>query len=102
MSNIATLDYQRAGKIFCASNNAATIVTVAHTVLTGLIIYNPYGSGKKLIMLDAGFGWTTVPPAAHVIGVALSPASITAPSTLTATTVTGGVQCADGSGLSAK
>ena len=88
--------YNRQGKVFVAANTAAKSVIAVTTAMTGVILHNPNGSGKKLIIVDAGWAWTTVPGAVHNIGLALAPVNATAPTTLTA--IGSGVLGADGSG----
>lgn len=88
--------YTRAGQVFCAANVSAKSVIAVTAAMTGVILYNPVGSGKKLILVKAGFAWTTAPAAVHNIGIALMAYSSTAPSSLTA--IGSGVVAADGSG----
>lgn len=83
MSNIDTIGYAKAGKIFTASNVSAKILTVVGTAMTGLVIYNPTGSNKMLSFMTAGFTWGTVPPSAQAIGIAIAPVSLVVPSSLT-------------------
>ena len=96
MSNIDTVSYNRAGQIFTGANISAKIITVVGTGMTGAILYNPVGSSKKCIIMTAGFTWTTIPPSAQAIGLALGAASIIIPASTTV--VTTSVQAADGSG----
>lgn len=84
MSNIDTIAYGKAGKVFAASNVSAKIITVVGTVMTGLIVYNPVGSNKYLAFMTAGFTWTTVPPSAQAIGIAISASQPIIPSSNTA------------------
>ena len=88
--------YNRQGKVFCAANTAAKSVIAVTTAMTGVILYNPAGSNRKLIIESCGWAWTTVPGAVHNIGIALAPINATAPATLTA--IGSGVLAADGSG----
>lgn len=83
MSNIDTIGYAKAGRIFTASNVSAKILTVVGTAMTGLVVYNPTGSNKLLSFMSAGFTWGTVSPSAQAIGIAISPVSIVVPSSLT-------------------
>ncbi len=83
MSNIDTIAYGKAGQIFTASNVSAKILTVVGTAMTGLIVFNPIGSGKLLSFMTAGFTWGTVPPSAQSIGIAIAPAQPIIPSSLT-------------------
>lgn len=86
----------RLGKLYTACNQTGSAVTLINTsTATGFILSNPYGSGKKLILKEARFAYTTVPAATAVIFLAMSSAiSTTAHASTTALTVYG----ADGSG----
>jgi len=95
MSTLNVGDYNRLGQVFVAANNAATNHIAVATTQTGLTVFNPFGSGKKLILVDWGFVWTTVPGAVHNVGLAMTVAS-SVTSTGTAATVTGGVRPASG------
>jgi hypothetical protein len=96
MSNIDTLAYSKAGRIFTGNGISAKIITVVGTSMTGGTLYNPIGSGRKLIMMHAGWSWTTASPSAQSIGLAIGAYSIIIP---TSTGVsTSAVQCTDGSG----
>ena len=54
----------RRGKIFSASNVAAQAVSVAlATTYTGLLLYNPAGSGKRAILLKAKYALSVAPVA---------------------------------------
>lgn len=96
MSNIDIAGLNRQGKVFCAANVAAKSVIAVTTAMTGVILYNPLGSGKKFIIIDAGWVWTTVPGAVHNIGMALAAPNVTIPTILTA--IGSGILAADGSG----
>lgn len=96
MSNIASADYIRKGQLFVAANVSAKSVIAVTTSMTGLILYNPIGSGKKLVIVHGGFVYTTAPAALHNMGWALGAVSATVPGTLTA--IGSGVLTADGSG----
>ena len=52
--------------------------------MTGLILHNPAGSGKKLILVDVGFSYTTAPAALHNLGIGLTTTGQVAPTSLTA------------------
>ena len=96
MSSLDIASYNRKGQVFTASNTAAKSVIAVTTAMTGVILYNPAGSGKKLILAHAGWVWTTAPAAVHNIGIALAAPHVTVPATLTA--IGSGVLAADGSG----
>ena len=96
MSSLDIASYNRKGQVFTASNTSAKSVIAVTTSMTGVILYNPAGSGKKLILAHAGWVWTTAPAAVHNIGIALAAPHVTVPATLTA--IGSGVLAADGSG----
>lgn len=58
--------YQQAyrGNVFAASNSAATAFSAVGTAATGLILSNPAGSGKNLVILDIEFQFTVATAAA--------------------------------------
>lgn len=92
------LEQARLGKMYRACNQAAATVTLINTsTATGFILSNPWGSGKKLVLYDANFSYTTVPAATAVLFLAQSIApSMTAHATVTAL----GIYNVDGSGAS--
>ncbi len=96
MSNLDVASFNRKGQVFTAANVSAKSVIAVTTAMTGVILSNPFGSGKKFIVVNGGFSWTTVPGAVHNLGwgmvasVALGPTSLT--------TIGSGVLAADGSG----
>lgn len=96
MSNLDIASYNRQGKLFCAANVSAKSVIAVAAAMTGVILYNPPGSGKKLVITHGGFAWTTVPAALHNLGWALMAANPALPTSLTA--IGSGVLSADGSG----
>jgi hypothetical protein len=83
MSNIDTLGYGRSGRIFTASNVSAKIITVVGTSMTGLILYNPVGSGKYLSFMSAGYALTTALASLSSICIAISPSQPVIPSSNT-------------------
>lgn len=89
----------RAGKVYTAANTAAKNHIAVTTSMTGLILVNPPGSGKNLIIADFGFVWTTAPAAVHNLGLALTMQGIVALSGINA--IGSGVLKADGSGNAA-
>jgi len=91
------LEQNRLGRLFTACNQAAATVTLINTsTATGFILSNPWGSGKKLVVRDAIFTYTTVPTATAVVFLAQSIAvSTVAHATTTAVNIYG----ADGSGV---
>ncbi len=97
MATINVSDLNRQGKVFTAANVSAKNVSVTGTSMTGVIVYNPVGSGRKLVLIDAGFTWTTAAVAVHQLGVGVMNSSPTALSSLTATGSP--AQAADGTGM---
>ena len=87
MSSLNVSDYNRMGQVFCAANVAAKNHIAAATTQTGLSIFNPYGSGVKLIIVDFGFVWTSVPAAVHQVGVGRVKGEIAVPTAITAVTI---------------
>ena len=84
MSNFDYASYNRKGQLFTAANVSAKSVIAVTTAMTGVILHNPIGSGKNLLIADVGFVWTTTPAAVHNIGLALLAPQATQPGTLTA------------------
>ena len=97
MSNFDVVSYNRQGKMYFACNQANKATTALSTTATGLILQNPWGSGKKLLVVDARFAFSAVPTAAGAVMLSggNTPSS-TAPTSLTADTI----WAADGSGVS--
>ena len=83
MSNIATIEYGKNGQMYTASNVSAKIITVVGTAMTGLILYNPLGSGKYMALMSAGFTLSTALGSISSIGLAIAPTTPTVPATLT-------------------
>jgi len=84
MSSVDTIAYGRAGQMYTASNVSAKIITVVGTAMTGLILYNPIGSGKYMALMSAGFTLSTALGSISSIGVAISPSQPVIPSSNTA------------------
>lgn len=80
------LEQARLGNMFSACNQSAATVTLINTsTTTGFVLSNPWGSGKKLVIKDAMFAYTTVPTATAVLFLAQSIAPLpTAHATVTA------------------
>jgi hypothetical protein len=83
MSNIDTIAYGKAGRMFTASNVSAKIITVVGTAMTGLVLYNPVGSGKYMPLMSAGFQLSTALGSIVSIAVAISPVTSVVPASLT-------------------
>tara|TARA_R110000868_G_scaffold75542_1_gene217799 strand:- start:636 stop:1163 length:528 start_codon:yes stop_codon:yes gene_type:complete len=89
-------NYNRLGQVYYACNQAGATVTLINTsTATGFILSNPWGSGKKLLLSQVNFTYTTVPTATAIVFLCQSIAvSTTAHTGVTALQVYG----ADGSG----
>lgn len=79
MSNLDITSYNRQGKVYNACNAGGVILTIVGTIVTGLTLSNPFGSGKKVVLVSAAFAPTTVPAATYVVGIATgnSPTAVT-------------------------
>jgi len=89
-------DSNLAGQTYCAANVSAKSVIAVTTGMTGVILYNPIGSGVSAVINSVGWVWTTAPAAVHNIGLALAAPNVTVPSSLTA--IGSGVLKANGLG----
>src|SRR6266567_513025 len=97
MATLNTSDLNRQGKVFTAANQSGATVTLVNTsTATGFILSNPYGSGRKLSIIDLTFAYTTWPTAISVVWACLSIAPVPTAHTIT-TPIT--VYNADGSGV---
>ena len=79
-------DQARLGNMFSSHNTTAGAVTVISATATGLIISNPLGSGKDLVMKEARFSGTTL-AAAATIGLVVSPTRLDVVQTGTAAVI---------------
>ena len=96
MATLNVADLNRQGRVFVGANVSAKSVIAVTTAMTGLILWNPTGSGRKLVLIDTGFAYTTAPGALHNIGVAMMASNNAVPTSLT---VSGrSAVAADGSG----
>jgi hypothetical protein len=95
MSNLDIASYNRQGKVFNGANVAAKNHIVVGTSETGLGLTNPWGSGKKVIMVDFGFAATSVSTAVTAIGLAVGLPTVLAPTSFTKISIQG----ADSSGI---
>jgi hypothetical protein len=96
--NLADMNLQ--GSVYTACNQAAKLVTLINTsTVTGFVLSNPWGSGQKLVLMQARFAHTTVPTATSIVFLAMSiaPASV---AMATGTAIT--VYKSDGSGAITK
>jgi len=83
MSNVATFDYARLGQMYHACSQAGVTLSALSTTATGLILVNPYGSGKNIAVMKINYAPSTAPAGASVVGVAMSPAVSATQVTLT-------------------
>jgi hypothetical protein len=97
MATLNTSDLNRQGKVYTAANQAGATVTLINTsTATGFILSNPYGSQRKLSIIDLTFAYTTWPTAISVVWACLS----IAPTNVAHNTTTAlAVYNADGSGV---
>lgn len=88
MSNFDSSAYARQGAAYFACNQANKATTALSTTATGLILLNPFGSGKSLLIEDARFAFSAVPTAAGAVMLSMgNTPSPTAPTSLTADTI---------------
>lgn len=71
MATLNVSDLNRQGKVFTAANAAAGSFIAVAATQTNLNLYNPLGSGVKLVLIEVGFSWTTVPAAVHNLGLGM-------------------------------
>ena len=73
MATLNTSDLNRQGKVFTACNQTGATVTLINTsTTTGFVLSNPYGSARKLSIIDLTFAYTTVPTATAVVFACLA------------------------------
>src|SRR6266705_1952656 len=97
MATLNTSDLNRQGKVFTAANQAGATITLINTsTATGFILSNPYGSQRKLSLIDLTFAYSTVPTATAIVFACLAIAPTSVAHTIT-TPIT--VYNADGSGV---
>jgi hypothetical protein len=68
------LEQARCGKMFHACSAGAVTLSTVSATCTGLVLSNPYGSGKRLVVAKVRFAPSTAPAGAAVVGLAISPA----------------------------
>lgn len=68
------LEYAKLGQVYHAANQQDRTLSALSTTATGLILTNPYGSGKNLALLHVGFVWKTQGTTPADVGIAMSPA----------------------------
>ncbi len=96
MATINVSDLNRQGKVFVAANVSTKNFVAVSTTATGLMVYNPFGSGVKVVLIDASFQYVTGPTAVTQVGIAVMNSNTAVPTSLT---VSGrSAVAADGSG----
>ncbi len=99
MATIDVAALNRQGKVFHAANVSTKAFSVSATVFTGLILFNPLGSGVKAVIIDWGLSYVTSPATINNSGLAIAPQGTTLPaSTGTSTLNSATALAADGSG----
>ncbi len=68
------LEQARLGKMFHSCSTGAVTLSTVSATCTGLVLSNPYGSGKQLVIEKVRFAASTAPGGAAVVGLAISPA----------------------------
>ncbi len=79
----STQDYAKVGQVYNAHSQAAVTLSGLSTTATGLILVNPFGSGKNLLVNTIVWSASTAPAGASVVGIAVSPAASATQVTLT-------------------
>lgn len=74
MNNEWFLQQARLGKMFHSCSTGAVTLSTVSATCTGLVLSNPYGSGKLLVVEKVRFSPSTAPAGAAVVGLAISPA----------------------------
>lgn len=67
-------EYAKLEQVFHASNQQNRTLSALSTTATGLILTNPYGSGKNIALMHVGGAYNTAPIGASEVGIAMSPA----------------------------
>ena len=96
MATLNVADLNRQGKVFLGANTSAINHIAVNATSTGLILYNPIGSNVKVVLIDYGFVYTTVPGAIASLGLAMAAPPSVAPASVTNANTT--ARAADGSG----
>lgn len=81
----------RLGNVYHSHNTTTGLVTVLSATCTGLVLSNPIGSGKLLVMKNAKASSSVVGAAICTIGLAVNPSKATAVQTGTAAVVHNGL-----------
>lgn len=89
---IDILEYNKLGQVFTASTQANATLSAISTTATGLILSNPWGSGKNIAMLEIKGAFSTAQAGAATLGLLASPTpSSTAVTHTTPGTVQSGI-----------
>lgn len=83
MSLQSTFDQAKSGNVFHAATQTAVTLSGLSTTAVGLILVNPFGSGKNLAVMTIDWAFSTAPAGASVVGIAMSPAQSSTAVTLT-------------------
>lgn len=83
MSLQSTQDQAKLGNAYFAATQSAVTLSALSTTATGLVLVNPYGSGKNLAIQTVNWAFSTAPAGASVVGIAMSPAQSSTAVTLT-------------------
>lgn len=83
MATLNVADLNRQGKVFVGANVSAKSHIAVTTSMTGLILWNPPSSNRKVILIDWTFAYTTAPAAVHNVGLALAASTTVLPTSLT-------------------
>ena len=68
------LEQARLGNMFHSCSTGAVTLSTVSATCTGLVLSNPIGSGKNLVVEKCRFAPSTAPAGAAVVGLAISPA----------------------------
>lgn len=99
MATIDVASLNRQGKVFHAANVSTKAFSVSATVFTGLILFNPLGSGVKAVIIDWGLSYVTSPATINNSGLAVvNQGTILPSSTGTSTLNSASALASDGSG----
>jgi hypothetical protein len=83
MATLNVSDLNRQGKVFVGANSQAANHIAVTTAMTGLILWNPPSSNRKLVLIDWGFLYTTAPGGINQVGLAIGTATTTLPTSVT-------------------
>jgi hypothetical protein len=94
-------DFARQGQVYTGCTTAAGLTTGLSTTATGLIINNPFGSGKNFLMFDACAALSAVPATFAEVMISVSSAiSAVAHATTTSAGLIQAAKVGNGSGQS--